>query len=83
MTGKAASGTDYTLNMSSPATILAGQNSVTITVSALIDHVQEKKESATMTLNAGSGYSFGGSAGKKKPKKVKPPTATVSFIDTL
>ncbi len=79
MSGKATIGTDFTLSSPGPVTIPNGQNSVAVTLSATGDHVKERNESATMTLNPGAGYSFGGTPGKKK--KVKPPAATVSFID--
>ena len=80
MSGKASNGSDYTLG-GSPGTVMipAGQNSGAVTLNALRDGVKEKKETAIMTLQPGSGYSFG-STGKKK-KKVKSPSATLTILD--
>jgi hypothetical protein len=80
MSGKATQGSDYTL--SGPpghVTIPAGQASGSVTLSALTDNVKEKKETAIMTLQPGSGYDFP-AAGKKK-KKSKAPSATLTILD--
>ena len=81
MSGRATPGTDYTLSSNAgQALIAAGQSSVTITLNAIVDNVKEKGETAIMTLQPGSGYSFG-STGGKKTKKTKAPSATVTITD--
>jgi hypothetical protein len=61
--------------------IPAGQSTASITLNAIADGVKEKKgETAIMTLQPGSGYTFGGATGKKA-KKIKPPSATVTITD--
>ena len=80
MSGKATQGTDYTISGTAGEVLIpAGQNSATVTLTALIDNVKEKKETAIMTLQPGSGYEFP-SNGKKK-KKSKAPSATVTILD--
>ena len=80
MSGKAIQGSDYRLSGSSgQVTIPAGQMSGTVTLSALIDNMKEKKETAQMTLQPGAGYDFA-TNGKKK-KKNKTPSATVTILD--
>jgi hypothetical protein len=80
MSGKATQGSDYTMSDSAgQATIPAGQMSCSVTLSALIDNVKEKKETAQMTLQQGNGYDFP-TNGKKK-KKSKAPSATVTILD--
>jgi hypothetical protein len=80
MSGKAKNGTDYILSNSGQVTIPFGFDSIPVFLITIADHAKEMKETATMTLQPGSGYSFGGAGGKKK--KVKPPKATVTLIDT-
>jgi hypothetical protein len=46
----------------------------------LIDNVKEKKETVQMTLQPGNGYDFA-TSGKKKKKKSKGPSATVTILD--
>ena len=79
MTGKATQGSDYTMS-GTPGQILipAGSNFDSVTLSAIADNVKEKKETAIMTLQPGSGYDFA-SSGKKK--KSKGPSATVTITD--
>ena len=80
MSGKAGLGSDYTMSGSAgQITIPAGQNSGSVTLSAIADGVKEKAEKATMTLQPGSGYNFGGASGKKK--KAKAPSAAVTISD--
>ena len=87
MSGKAVSGGDYSLNNdpNSPgrATIPLGQDSVTISFTAIVDQAKEKSETATMTLSSSAGYDFpntGGTGGKKKKKKAPTaPQATVTI----
>jgi hypothetical protein len=78
LSGKATFGVDYTLSnnlrQSGQVTIPVGSDSVTVTLSALIDHIKEKKDSITMKLSGGSGYKFA--------KSKKPPSAKVSFVDS-
>jgi len=80
MGGKAGLGRDYALNGNvGQITLLAGQTSAAITLNAIADGVKEKKETAVMTLQPGSGYQFP-NVGKKK-KKSKAPSATVMIVD--
>lgn len=80
MSGKATLGSDYTLSGTpGQVTISGGQTSATVTLTALTDSVKEKSETAIMTLQPGSGYNLPGSG--KNPKKVKPPSATVTILD--
>jgi PKD repeat protein len=84
MGGTATQGSDYTLSgTTGQVTIPAGQTSGSITLTAIQDNVKEKKaETAIMTLQPGSGYNFGGATiGKKKSKKVKAPSATLTITD--
>ena len=79
MSGKAAIGSDYTLNSSSNLiTIPIGADSSTITITTIADHVKEKKETAVMTLQPSQAYAFPSSGTRKKKKA---PSATVSFLD--
>jgi len=82
MSGKAGLGRDYTLSTSlGQMTIAAGQRTASITLNAIADGVKEKAETAIMTLQPGSGYTFGGSTGGKKSKKAKAPSATLTISD--
>lgn len=67
-------GTDYTLSdslgQSGQITIPLGVDSVVVTLTAVADHVPEKKETAIMTLNTGAGY-----------KLAKPQKAKVKILD--
>ena len=57
MRGSALNGTDYTLSGTpGQVTIGAGQNSATITLHSIADHVAEKNETAIAALASGSGY---------------------------
>ena len=67
MRGSAIDGTDYTLSGSS--TIGAGQNSATVTLHSIADHVREKSETAVMALTSGGGY--------KLPKRGAKATLTI------
>jgi len=82
MSGKATLGSDYTMSGTPGQVIIpAGSNVGTVTLSAIVDNVKEKKpETAIMTLQSGSGYNFG-STGGKKTKKTKAPSATVTISD--
>jgi PKD repeat protein len=83
MSGKAILGSDYTLS-GSPAqvTIPAGQTSANVTLSAIVDNVKEKSETAIMTLQSGNGYNLPASTGGKKKKKAgSAPSATVTISD--
>jgi len=57
MRGTAQNGIDYALD-GTPAqvTIGAGQNSATVTLHSIADHVKERNETAVMALASGSGY---------------------------
>jgi hypothetical protein len=71
MSGTATLGNDYTLSgTAGQVTIAAGQSSASVVLQALSDNVKEKKETATMTLQPGTGYKLG------KPKQV-----AVSILD--
>jgi outer membrane biosynthesis protein TonB len=71
MSGKAQQGTDYTLSGTpGQVTIAAGQNSATVVLHAIADHIRERNETAAMILNAGVGY--------KLPKNAK---ATLTIIN--
>src|SRR5260370_12404056 len=61
MSGKATLGSDYTMSGTPGQFIIpAGSNAGTVTLSAIVDNVKEKKpETAIMTLQPGSGYNFG------------------------
>ena len=64
MRGTAINGIDYTLSGTpGQVTIGAGQNSATVTLHSIADHVREKNETAVMALASGSGY--------KIPKRAK------------
>jgi hypothetical protein len=70
MRGSSINGTDYTLTGSpGQVTIGAGQNSATLTLHSIADHVREKNETAVMALASGSGY--------KIPKRVAKATLTI------
>ena len=83
MSGKARLGSDYILTTgTNQVAILAGQTSATVTVNTIADGVKEKAETATMTLQPGTGYQFGGGAiSGKKSKKAKAPAATLTITD--
>jgi hypothetical protein len=74
LVGKSTFGVDYTLSgglgQSGQITIPTGADSVSVTLTAMADQLKEKKESVTMTLNAGTGYKA------SKPKKAK-----LKFVD--
>ena len=60
MSGTATKGSDYVLNgADGQATILAGRSSVAVTLKAKNDSVTESTETATMTLQPGTGYNVG------------------------
>ena len=81
MSGRATLGSDYALSSNSQVTIPAGQTSGSVTLSAIVDNVKEKKpETAIMTLQSGTGYNLPASSGKKKTKS-KAPSATVTISD--
>ena len=81
MSGKAGLGSDYTLDgTAGQVTIASGQRSGSVTLTAIVDNIKEKNETAIMTLQPGSGYQFATSGGKKK-KKSKAPSATVTITD--
>ncbi|MEY2545364.1 MAG: hypothetical protein QOG48_481, partial [Verrucomicrobiota bacterium] len=71
MSGTASLGEDYTLGNGLPSNgqvvIPGGSDSASITVTTIADHISEKKETVTMTLVTGSGYTF---AAKKKTAKL-------------
>ena len=83
MSGKATLGSDYTVSgAAGQITIPAGQISGSVTLSAIADGIKEKKETAIMTLQSGSGYGFAsGPGGKKKKKAGSAPSATVTITD--
>jgi hypothetical protein len=57
MRGTAINGTDYTLSGTpGQVTIVAGQNSATVVLHSIADHVREKNETAVAALTSGSGY---------------------------
>jgi hypothetical protein len=57
MRGTAINGIDYTLSGTpGQVTIGNGQNSATVTLHAIADHVREKNETAVAALVSGSGY---------------------------
>jgi hypothetical protein len=70
MRGTAIDGADYTLSGApGEVTIGAGQNSATVTLHSIADHVREKNETAIMALSSGSGY--------KLPKRGAKATLTI------
>jgi hypothetical protein len=70
MRGTAINGTDYTLSGTpGQVTIGAGQNSATVTLHSIADHVRERNESAIMALSSGGGY--------KLPKRGAKATLTI------
>jgi hypothetical protein len=70
MRGSAINGSDYTLDGTpGQVTIAAGQNSATVTLHSIADHVGEKNETAVMALSSGSGY--------KLPKRGAKATLTI------
>lgn len=70
MRGSAINGSDYTLNgTAGQATIGAGQNSATVTLHSIADHVGERNETAVMALSSGIGY--------KLPKRGAKATLTI------
>jgi hypothetical protein len=73
MSGTATQGSDYTMS-AAQITIPAGQSSGSVTLNAIVDNVQEKREKAVMKLQPGSGYGF--PAGAKKA-----PSAAVTISD--
>jgi len=71
MLGTAQNAADYTLSgATGHATIVAGQNSAIVTLHAIADHVNERSETAIMTLNSGAGY--------KIPRRAK---ATLTILN--
>jgi uncharacterized protein (UPF0264 family) len=63
MRGTALNGTDYILNgTSGQVTIAAGQNSASVTLHSIADHVKERNETAVMALVSGTGYKIPKSA---------------------
>ena len=70
MRGTAINGSDYTLSdTAGQLTIGVGQNSATVTLHSIADHVNERNESAVMALTSGSGY--------KLPKRGAKATLTI------
>jgi len=60
MSGTATQGSDYNLNgAAGQATIQRGTSSVAVTLKAKNDSVTEPTETATMTLQPGTGYAVG------------------------
>ena len=64
MSGTAVQGTDYTLSdgtntLTNSVTIAAGQSSATITLTVVPSIVAEPLETATLTIQGGSGYAIG------------------------
>jgi hypothetical protein len=72
MSGSATFGSDYTLSGTfGQVTIPAGKTSATITFRALVDHLKEGNETATMTLINGECYTL--------PTKANLRSATVTI----
>jgi hypothetical protein len=70
MRGNALDGIDYTLSGTpGEVTIGGGQNSATVRLHSIADHVKEKNETAVMALSSGSGY--------KIPKRGAKATLTI------
>ena len=70
MRGTALNGADYTLSgTSGQVTITAGQNSATVTLHSIADHVKERSETAIMVPGNGVGY--------KLPKRGTKATLTI------
>jgi hypothetical protein len=70
MRGTALDGTDYTLSdTSGQVTINAGQNSATVALYSIADHVKERKETAIIVPTNGVGY--------KLPKRGTKATLTI------
>ena len=82
MSGKATLGSDYTMS-GTPGQIVipAGSNSGSVTLSAIADNMKEKKETAIMTLQSGSGYEFPSKGNGKKSKPGKAPSAKLTISD--
>jgi hypothetical protein len=71
MGGTARQGTDYTLtNTSGQVVIAAGQTTAAVMLHSIADHVNEKRETAALVVNAGSGY--------KVPKRERAVVAIVN-----
>jgi hypothetical protein len=68
--GSAQFGADYTGPAGNQVVIPAGQSSVAIPVHAIADHVAERKETVTLSLQSGAGY--------KLPRSAK---ATLTIIN--
>ena len=70
MRGTALNGIDYTLDgTAGQVTIAAGENSATVTLHSIADHVKERNETVIMTPSAGAGY--------KLPKRGTKATLTI------
>ena len=60
MSGQAALGLDYTLSGNPGQVVLAaGQTTTTVKLTAIADSLKKGAQSATMTLQSGTGYVFG------------------------
>jgi hypothetical protein len=82
MSGKATQGSDYTMSGTSGQIVIpAGSNSGSVTLTAIVDNVKEKKETAIMTLQPGSGYDFASKGKGKKSKPGKAPEAKLTITD--
>jgi hypothetical protein len=74
MRGSARIGTDYTLDgTAGQVTIAAGNNSATVTLHSIADHVKERNETAIMVVTSGTGY--------KLPRRGT--KATLTILNTL
>src|SRR5207248_2942168 len=70
MRGTALNGTDYILSdTSGQVTITAGQNSATVTLHSIADHIKERNETAIVVPSTGAGY--------KLPKRGTKATLTI------
>lgn len=91
LSGTATNGADYTLEpigddpLYPRVVIPEGSDSGIVAMTVLVDHVTERAETATLTLQSGPYYSFSNTAGQKKKKKPKTkstaPSATVTISD--
>lgn len=70
LSGSAASGSDYSLDVASPVHFNAGQTTRTLTLTPVDDAIYENPETAILTMTGGAAYSLAG-----------PASATITIAD--